>query len=592
MERKYDKVMTKVTYIVAAIVIIAIIYFLFLKPYLTFKSYEKTMEEAGKKYFEINTTKLPTGKRVGTVSLRELVVNKFIKEDFEVPLTNKLCNLKESWVKVKLEDTDYKYYVYLDCDYLESKVDHDGPVIILNGEEEITTIKAEKFEDPGIKSVIDNNDGKMQIKDVHITGEVDTSKTGEYELKYQAFDSLMNETIVKRKVMVIDTIKSITKRETDKGFYPGDSEDNYIKFSNQLYRIISIEGDNVKIVSNDVIGVANYAALDKQLENYYKTLSSKSKKLIVKAKYCNDELSAKNLDTTECSRYTNEKKLYVPSISDINKIKTGEENYLIGKQLVWTSNMQKENYPYVIASYIPNSRSQIAPMISNSNMGIRPVITLKGDLIVSNGSGTSDEPYIIEKDVKPAKAGEQIKDRLPGEYINLNSGTWRIIKHEDDDTTKVIYNDVIVTDEGKLFFKDDYNDIFEFNPKKINSYAYLVNNRANEYFDISDLVTHEVEVPIYKSDILYGKESKTKKYKMKISIPNIYDLYTCDSYDEYYVLNSSQDKDKHLVVSYGTVTNIRYDARYDYAVRPVAYIKSTKSIVSGTGLNDDPYILK
>ena len=128
-KRKYDKVVKKVTYIAVAVVALLVVYVLLLKPFLTFKSYEKQMDKAGRRYYEINSRLLPTGKRVSTVTLKTLSNQKYIDEDFHVPLSSKNCDIENSWVKVKTEGSDYKYYVYLDCGFMESNVDHTGPEI-------------------------------------------------------------------------------------------------------------------------------------------------------------------------------------------------------------------------------------------------------------------------------------------------------------------------------------------------------------------------------------------------------------------------------------------------------------------------------
>lgn len=592
MDNNYNKTITKITYILAIAVVLAIVYFIFAKPYFTFRSYEKKMEEAGKKYFEINAAKLPTGNRVGYITLRELTANKYLKETFTVPLSSKLCSLNESWVKVKLEGSDYKYYVYLECGYLESKVDHEGPVIKLNGDQEMTLTKFEKYEEPGIKSIIDKNDGKISEKEAAITGEVNTSRTGVYEVKYTVSDSLDNETKVVRKINVIDTVTSITKRETDRGFYPGESTNNYIRFNNQLYRIIGIENNNVKIISDEIVGVVNYEALEKQLDNYYESLSSKSKKLIVKSKFCKDNLSNKNLDTTECSSTTEEKSIYIPSVTDINRVKTSERNYMLTQSVVWTSNQAKENYAYIASDSLPTDNG-FETRILATNAGLRPMFMIKGDLIVSEGSGKEEDPYIIEKDVKPGKAGDMIEDRYAGEYIDLDSGEWRITKQEKDGTTKIIFTDIISIEGQVIQYNDDGNDQYEYNPKKAGTYAYYINNKLNSYISTEGLVSHEITVPIYEKDVLYGKETKKEKYKVKLSAPNIYDLYSTGVISEYIAINTSLDRSKFAFFSAnGNVVNRSYDSRLKYAVKPVAFIKSDMQITEGTGTKQDPYSLK
>ena len=48
------------------------VWFLILSPYITFKSNERTMLNAAKRYYEINVDKLPTGTRMSTVTLQTL----------------------------------------------------------------------------------------------------------------------------------------------------------------------------------------------------------------------------------------------------------------------------------------------------------------------------------------------------------------------------------------------------------------------------------------------------------------------------------------------------------------------------------------
>ena len=591
---KYDKTLTKVTYVIAAIVVIAIVYFIFVKPYLTFRSYEKQMRAGAERYYQINARELPTGKRVSTVTLSTLSSKQFIEEDFTVPFSSKLCNIKDSWVKVKTDGADYKYYVYLDCGFLESKVDHEGPIIKLNGDQEITLTKHEKYEEPGVNSVVDKNDGKMDTKDVTISGDVNTKTTGTYKVTYTAFDSLKNKTEVVRTIHVIETILSVTKRTNPKGFYPADSENNYIYFSNQLYRILGVDGDNVKIISNDVVGVSNYAAIDKQLDKYYKTLSSKSKKIIVKTKYCNDTLSQKNTDTTECTSYTDEKNLYLISLADINKIKSNYAGYIVTGQNMWLANKLNDNYSYLVGSEIEEVKNFFTSMINTYNGGIRPVITIKGDTIISKGNGKYDSPFIIQKDIHSAKAGELINRRLPGEYFTLGGNIWRIIEPQSDGTTKVILNDTISTIDDVLLYNDAANEQYEYNPKKNNTYAYYINNKASMYLQTDKLVSHEIKVPIYKEGILYGKEIETKKYKVKLSAPNLYDLYSISTTEEEYLtINTSQEENYFFYMStVGDVIKRSYDRYRQYSVKPVAFLKSGVVVVKGSGTELDPYTIE
>lgn len=81
--------------------------------------------------------------------------------------------------------------------------DKKAPEITLNGDAEMTLEAGSEFSDPGYTAT-DNYDGDLTGK-VSVTGAVDTSKPGDYEIKYSVADSSKNESEVKRTVHVTDT---------------------------------------------------------------------------------------------------------------------------------------------------------------------------------------------------------------------------------------------------------------------------------------------------------------------------------------------------------------------------------------------------
>ena len=104
------KKMTKyLKFAIVVIVVALFLWFLVLGPLFTFKGYESQVEAAAKRYFEINSSQLPTGTRVKTVSVQDLFDQSYLKEDFYVPFSKKPCSITESWVKVRREDGEYKY---------------------------------------------------------------------------------------------------------------------------------------------------------------------------------------------------------------------------------------------------------------------------------------------------------------------------------------------------------------------------------------------------------------------------------------------------------------------------------------------------
>lgn len=78
--------------------------------------------------------------------------------------------------------------------------DDEKPTLILNDESTLYIVIGSKYVEPGYVA-IDNCDGNITDQ-VKVSGEVDTSKKGTYEITYSVKDELGNETIAKRLVKV------------------------------------------------------------------------------------------------------------------------------------------------------------------------------------------------------------------------------------------------------------------------------------------------------------------------------------------------------------------------------------------------------
>ena len=206
-----SKYKNKIRLIITILIVIFFVWFLILSPIISFKMAEAKMLESAKRYYELNSYDLPTGTRVKTLTLQDLYYKKYIKNDIYIPYTKTPCDLKESWVKVRRENENYKYYVNLKCGPMVSSVDNKGPDIKLNGDSEIVVSKGDSYKELGVLSVVDNKDGKLDVKNVNIDGKVNTNEVGEYYISYSAFDNLKNKTEVKRKVIVKEILKDTVK---------------------------------------------------------------------------------------------------------------------------------------------------------------------------------------------------------------------------------------------------------------------------------------------------------------------------------------------------------------------------------------------
>lgn len=588
--------------LVVVVIVALFAWFIFIKPSYNFSKYENTLEEAAVRYYQLNQTELPTGKRVATVTMQTLYHKSYLKEDFYIPYTDKPCDLKESWVKVRKVDGEYKYYTYLQCGAMKSTVDNKGPEIKLNGSDVVTVDLGSKYKEPGVKSVVDNTDGKMDVKDVIVDSKkVDTEKIGTYKVTYTATDGLKNKTTVERTVEVVSKIKNAVKIANDKkGYYQGSNPANFVRLSGMLFRVIGVDGNNVRIVADEDIANVNYSGISPWLEDYFmKHISENAKKLLVKNKYCNMKVTNENLNATECTSFTDSRYSYIPSIVDVNLTKDDKStSFMKPETLSWLANEKDDKTAYTTRNVFFGNEagSDFYADSKTQNYGVRPVLTIKGDTLIKSGNGTSTSPYTFGE-TKTGKTDEAINTRYSGEYISYGGMLWRIIEVNEDGTTKVVSIENIKKDgvNIKTNYKKVKSDKKIYNPTQKNNVGYYINNKVSEYIDTSYFVNKEIKVPVYKKEIQYGKQKTTEKYKVKLSAPNMYEMFSASAKSasrtrSYWLLNSSEEPYyKALVTDAGVVITENVGDFDEYGIRVVANLKKSVSIKKGKGTKDSPY---
>lgn len=594
------EMLKKIKLVITAVLALVFVWFLIVSPMITFYNNEGRLRDAAKRYFELNSSELPTGEKVKTVTLKTLYHKSFIKNDLYIPYTKKTCSIENSWVKVQRVNGEYKYYTYLECGVLSSTVDHKGPVITLNGDSSITIGKGEEYKEAGVKSVVDNKDGKMNVKDVTIKGEVDTSKIGTYKITYTAFDKFSNKSVVTREVKVVQRLNSTIKNSLNgnKNF-TGIPDNNYVRVSNMLFRVFGLDDkNNVILVSDEDVANVNYSKLDKWLDYYYNNLNEFTKKIIVPSKYCNMDITDTTLDTVECSSYTKERKVYIPSVIEVNKAFGENGNFMRPYTMSWVSNKKDKKNAYLTRDvFFTDTNAVYLPYPVTDNYGVRPMITIKGETLITDGDGTKSNPYVFG-DTKRAKGSSKLNERYTGEYISIDGDVYRIIKTELDGTTKVISNFTLAkNDIAATTTANPGEKTITYNPKDSGSTAYFINNKVSGYINTKHFTKHEIEVPIYKNKIIYGTEVSTKKYSVVLSAPNMYEIFSAqpqnNSVHSYWMVNTSKaERIGSGVYEIGVPINEVTEDDLALHVRVVAYMKTNTTISSGDGTVDKPYIIK
>ena len=593
--------------VVIALIIVAIlllVWFLFIYPRVVFRENESKLVAAGERYYQINRSYLPSEKgRVVSVSLNTLVKQEYL--DGLYTAYGKLCDLNESNVKVVNDGEDNKYYTYLKCGNMESDVDHEGPVITLKGETKETVSRGSIYEDPGIESVVDDTDGKIDISKVSVKGEVDTANVGNYEITYTVNDSLNNKTTVTRTVVVEERLSSIVKEATKdtNNYYKGFRDDNYIMFNNMLFRIVKInDNDTIMAVSEESLASVDYtndgrfanSSLDKWLNDYfYNLLEDKYKDLIVSTKWCDDVVNKDDYMTTECTRTSAKRNIGIMSIQDYNNTLQDGNSFYDSRALSWFSNIGEDNNPWTFTSMY-DYPLKTEPMNQEYLFNVRPTITLKKNTKVLSGDGSSGNPYILVEN-KTAKKNSNLNERQIGEYITYKGYTYRISNLNKNGTTEVIMTGVIKNGDNELNI--GYNNGSGkkvYNSKQEGNIGYQVINDLTKYISTDLFEKTKVEVPIYNGRVTYQGKKNIKEYNDIISIPSTFDIFSAKGLNSgnggYWLIDSSNEENiKTMVYPIGTVSYTPITDDTTAGVKVKATFKKDVIITDGSGTLSDPY---
>lgn len=597
---KNNELIKKIVLVIAVLVVLFLLWIFVLYPHQMFKHNEKILSDAGKRYFEINRRNLPKEEgRVSAVSLEVLIKQKYLDE---LKIGNSDCDIKNSNVKLRVENGADSYYTHLQCGSRHSNIDYQGPVITLNGKKKMTINLGETFTDPGILNIKDKTDGDIKTSKAIIKGKVNTNKIGKYEITYQVADSLDNTTIVTREVEVIESLSKVVKTDTkaSNGYYKGERYDNYIMFNNILFRIVKINSDDtVTIVSDNPLANIDYGAknnrfdgsnIDEWLNDYfYPQLSDKSKKLIVSSKWC-DDIYKEGKST--CDRYSKKKNVGILSLEDyVNSLDNLGFSYLGIMARVWYNNFDSNNQVWS-----GKSNTQAAYK-DNILLNIKPAINLKKDTRITGGAGSSDDPYLIGTE-QTVKRNMKVNKLDIGTVISYSGYDFIVAGHEDDGTTKLIMERVLTDDEGNKFeiSYDTISPVKIYNPKEVGNIAYQINNNLAKYIDTSYLVRKDVEVPIYNKLVTYKGKHETKTYKTKLSIPSVFDLFSGainNSGEPFWLIEASkEDENKTYIDTDGTTPFYYKHVGRKVGVKLKVYLDKNAYIKSGDCREEECKIAK
>ena len=349
-------------------------------------------------------------------------------------------------------------------------------------------------------------------------------------------------------------------------YYKGVDVNNYVYYSGRLFRIIDIDTDirmiDDETLTNIVWGVdSTYekSNIKKWLDKYLDTLKDYDMYL-TKNKWCNEQI---DVSEYECKETIDD---YVGLLSASDYLQAGAKNsYLNNETYFWTLNQDLEGNPLYVNSE-GNINNQFKKEDTFFSYGIRPVITIKGDIPIVSGDGSINSPFVIEE-----LGNAMLRDNNIGNYVTYNDMSFRIMAI-DDDGVELIYN-------GVLDINKKYGDVYKY-----------LNSEFIKKLNKDDLVKITYEINEYSFNTKYALSSKNNLSNYVI-IPSIGDLFL-DEYNGYWLNDCGNTK---LGLYYTLDENNMFFADLkgnSHKIRPVIKLNSDTVVSSGTGTINDPLIIE
>ncbi|MBP3461373.1 MAG: hypothetical protein J6K21_03080 [Bacilli bacterium] len=355
--------------------------------------------------------------------------------------------------------------------------------------------------------------------------------------------------------------------------FKGKNVNNYLIYSNILWRIVRVNNDNSIVLvtdskltdlaySNDTDFINSYIVdwLNKKSENtgiVESKLNNKEEYLTTNT-ICLDTVD--NLNNITCHKKDNSKYVSILGIGDYLNSKL-EDSYINNTDSIWLYNTKKDGKVWYITNGNLSSDSK------QSLHGIKSVITLKNTIGSVGGSGTKEDPYLIEKDVNTLSFNS---------YVKLGNDLYTVYDI-DNDKIKLVSTKLI--DDTTSRSTNYYNK--EFNPTNRNSIAYYLNNTYYKKLTYKDiLIDCDYYTGDYSSVTKYDyKNIYNKKVTTKIGLLSLSDINLNNELNYYFYLNRVDNK----IYSVNNTVNVNYSIN---KIRPTVCIsKDTKLKGNGTKLN-------
>ena len=354
--------------------------------------------------------------------------------------------------------------------------------------------------------------------------------------------------------------------------FKGENVNNYFKFGNHLWRIISVNVDGSVELALD--GYINALSFNESAVNYKKSdinkylndvfLKNLNKDYLVETSYCLDVVE--DINNVVCTDTATDTFVRLLGITEFFNSKIDGVTYLNSDDTnsYWTYNSASTGAWTV-------SGNTLSLVNSNNTSFVRPVIRIKNSVQLLGGNGSIEEPYYIEKETDELKVGD---------YIKLDNDVWII--YEVKDNTLNLALDKNLNNSYKFSEVSNAYDITSdrslakyLNTTYLDNLAYKDLINENEWYNGTYQYKYE---NVYKSTV-----------KAKVGLYNVADMKFGNILEMYSLITPA--KDGYTYFYDGEVGVYESKISLVRNVKPTININKAK-IKSGKGTETEPYELE
>lgn len=260
-------------------------------------------------------------------------------------------------------------------------------------------------------------------------------------------------------------------------YFYGTDVNNYVSYSNLIWRVIKVNNDNsiTIVLDNSITSLANSnSSIDKWLnkteEEYTGILENNLNNLNKYLTYtntCKDVIEdTKNIT---CKETVEDTYITTPSLNDY--VNTGGSNgFMNNEEYYYLINTNNENKYWYI-----DSDGKLGKTDGSDVLGVKPVVTIKGTIELTGGNGTKDSPYTFEEETT-----------LFGSYVKLGEDLWRIYEVNDDEI-KLSLNNYLTINGTEEKYNYSQNGYYH-NDTKTKTLAYYLKNTYLNSLSYKDLI--------------------------------------------------------------------------------------------------------